>query len=126
MLDISLTANYTGGLALFASIIAILPTIIIISKFPAHLKKSILQTARYGLYCAICLGLIHGLLMTQQDNIDFYNINTYWVYAGGLFAFNLLALIAFMYAELKSNLVLFNYLKGGALILLIFHVAQRL
>lgn len=126
MLNINLIANFIGILALLASAIAIAPGALERSSILVRSRRVITKIAYYGLLCAVGLGLVHGLLMTQRDRVDFYQINTYWVYAGGLFAFNSLAFIALMYAELKSRSTWLNYLRGGALLLLIFHLGQHL
>lgn len=126
MLNINLTANFIGILALLASAIAIAPGALGRSNILMQSRRVVMKIAYYGLLCAVCLGLVHGLLMTQRDNVDFYQINTYWVYAGGLSAFNMLAFLTFMYAELKSHSAWLNYLRGGALLLLIFHIEQHL
>ena len=119
-------ANIFGIFSLFAFAIAISPSLIKLLKIRVRYKRAILQTGRYGVLATVCLGLIHGLLMTQQDNIDFYNLNTYWIYAVGLFAFNILVFCAFMYPELKSDLKKLNYLSYGALLLLAVHVGQQI
>ena len=125
-MNIHLIANTSGFFSLLAVVIAVSPIFINLLRSPFKLKRSILQIAHLGLMFAICLGLIHGLLMTQLENIDFYDITTYWIYAVGLFAFNLLILIAFMFAELKSNLKKFNYLSYGLLLLIACHIGQQI
>ena len=125
-MNLSLTANILGILSLIASLTAISPTLINLFKFSIINKRLMWQIARMGLMATICLGLIHGLLMTQQEAINFYEMNTYWVYAGGLFAFNLFAFWAFMFPELKSDNKRLNYLTYGALFLLVCHVGQQL
>lgn len=121
-MNLNLTANILGVLSLLAVAIAISPALINLFRLP--LVRSILQTARMGLMLAVCLGLIHGLLMTQRENINFYDISTYWSYAVGLFAFNLLVTIALMYGELKLNPQKLNYLSWGTLLLLACHIGQ--
>lgn len=123
---LSLTANSLGVLSLFAAIIAITPSLINLLKLSFKNKKSIFQIARIGLISTVCFGLIHGLLMTQLENINFYAINTYWVYAGGFFTFNIFAFLAFMYAELKLDTKKLNYLSYAALFLLACHLGQHL
>ena len=128
-MNLSLTANILGILSLIASLIAISPTLLNLFKFSwkNKNKRATWQIARIGLMATICLGLIHGLLMTQQEEaINFYKMETYWVYAGGLFAFNLFAFWAFMFAELKSDTKRLNYLTYGALFLLACHVGQQI
>ena len=124
MMNLNLAANTTGILALFSLAIALSPSLVNIYK-SFKPKRILRQIAYYGLLSALCLGLIHGLLMTQQDQLDFYNLNTYWVYAGGLFTFNLLAFITFTYTELKADLRKLGYFSGAALLLTVFHVGQH-
>lgn len=127
MMNLSLTANILGILSLIASLIAISPTLINLFKFSWKNKRAIWYIARIGVLATVCLGLIHGLLITQQEEaINFYKMKTYWVYAGGLFAFNLFAFWAFMFAELKSDTKRLNYLTYGALFLLACHVGQQI
>ena len=126
-MNLSLAANILGILSLIASLIAISPTLINLFKFSWKNKRAIWQITRIGVLATVCLGLIHGLLMTQQEEaINFYKMKTYWVYAGGLFAFNLFAFWAFMFAELKSDTKRLNYLTYGALFLLACHVGQQI
>ena len=125
-MNLNLTANFLGILSLLAVAIAMSPILINLFKLPVMCQRSLWQAARFGLMFAVCVGLVHGLLMTQQENIDFYNLDTYWIYAVGLFTFNLLAMIALMYGELKLEPKKLNYLSCGALLLLAFHLGQRL
>ena len=124
-MNLSLTANILGILSLIASLTAISPTLINLFKFSWKNKRAIWQIARIGVMATVCLGLIHGLLMTQQEGINFYEMNTYWVYAGGLFAFNLFVFWAFMFPELKSDTKRLNYLTYGALFLLACHIGKQ-
>lgn len=119
-------ANTMGMLALCTLAIAISPSLINICKTAFKPSRALLQAAHYGLLSTLCLGLIHGLLMTQQDRLNFYDINTYWVYAGGLFTFNLVAFIAFTYTELRVNLRQLGYFSYAALFLLVCHLGQHL
>ncbi|MEL6495391.1 MAG: hypothetical protein AAFQ41_09745 [Cyanobacteria bacterium J06623_7] len=124
-MNISFFANILGACSLGAFAIAVLPTLGSIFKSLSRRRRQIRQIARYSLLICVCLGLSHGLLMTQQHNIDFYDLGTYWTYAVGLFAFNLLVFIAFMYGELKSDGHKLDYFCYGALTLLVCHVGQQ-
>lgn len=126
MKDLNLIANTLGILSLLASIVALTPALAGLLKTSFRFKKSLLKLARIGIMATVCLGLSHGLLTTQQANIDFYQIETYWMYAGGLFAFNLFTFLAFSFAELKSNSRKLDYFSYGALFLLACHVGQQL
>ena len=122
-MNINFYANILGTFSLFAFAIAISPTLNFLFKLSLNRRK-MWQIARYSLLASVCMGLSHGLLMTQQDNINFYELNTYWTYAVGLFTFNLLAFLAFTFSELRSNYKKLNYFYYGALILLVCHVGQ--
>lgn len=125
-MNLNFTANILGVFSLLAFTVAISPTLMNFLKLLPKPTRIIFNTAHYALLVTVCLGLIHGLLMTQQDNINFYELNTYWVYAAGLFTFNILAFLAFMYTEFKADLKKLNYLSYGALLLLAFHVGQQI
>ena len=124
-MNINFYANILGTFSLFAFAIAISPTFNFLFKLSLNRRK-MWHIARYGLLASVCMGLSHGLLMTQQDNINFYELNTYWTYAVGLFTFNLLAFLAFTFSELRSNYKKLNYFYYGALILLVCHVGQSI
>ena len=126
MLDLNLTANILGILSLLSATIAFLPCLIGAIKNKTKQQKILLKTAKIGLIITVGLALTHGLLMTQLDNLDFYSISTYWAYAVGLFAFNVLIFLTFNYSELKCDRQKLNYFSYGALFLLIFHVGQQI
>ena len=126
MTNLNLIANTLGVLSLLASIVALSPTLVSLLKTTFKFKKSLLKLARIGIMLTVCLGLSHGLLTTQQADVDFERIETYWMYAGGLFTFNLFAFLAFSFAELKSNSKKLDYFSFGALFLLACHVGQQL
>ena len=126
MLKNNLTANILGVLSVISAIVAFSPSLLNIVKRKINHRRLLLQTARMGLIITVCLALIHGLLMTQLDNINFYNINTYWSYALGLFAFNLIVFFACTFSEVKLDDRKLNYFSYAALLLLIFHVGQQI
>lgn len=124
MININLIAHTLGILSLVSSMIAFYPSLIGLCKKTYRQKRALLRFAHLGLMLTVCLGLIHGLLMTQNTNIDFYSINTYWAYGVGLFTFNIIVFIAFTFSELKSNFKKLNYFSYGAMLLLVFHIGQ--
>lgn len=126
MINPNYPANIFGVFALIALAIAIIPALIGLFKAPHHSQRLSLQIGRYSLLGAVSLGLAHGLLMTQRENLDFYNLNLYWVYAGGLFAFNLLVFLAFMYPELRADSKKLSYFSCAALLLLCVHIGQQI
>ncbi len=122
--DINSLANYLGVLSLIGSGLTFSPALIKIFDFLQH-KQGIVKIARFSLIATIFLGLLHGLLMTQKEEIDFYNLNTYWVYAEGLITLNLFILLAFTFKDLKQNFKKITYLTYAALFLLGCHVWQQ-
>ena len=64
--------------------------------------------------------------MTQGGNVDFYDLNTYWVYLGGVFLFNLVVFLAFSFSQLKSDIKRLNYFNYAILFLLVCHIGQKL
>ena len=94
-------ANYLGILSLsgFALAFFLLITNILNYKY----NKAIFTLAHWGLIISIFFGLIHGLLMTERENINFYDVKTYWIYAEGLLTFNLLTFFSFSFTEIKLS-----------------------
>lgn len=126
MIETNLIATTTGILSFLSSFSVICLTLIYISQKNVNCKKLVFNIYHIGLLLTIFLGLIHGLLTTQITNIDYYKIDTYWIYAGGLFVFNLFIFIAIAFPELKHNLKKLNYFNYVVLLLLIFHVGQKI
>ncbi|MBE9045192.1 hypothetical protein IQ255_12400 [Pleurocapsales cyanobacterium LEGE 10410] len=125
MNNLDFLANTLGILAAIASLFALSTTLSKLLKLPFD-RRFIWRVARLGLMSTISLGLIHGLLMTQKEELNFWDINTYWVYLGGLFALNLFLVQAAIATELKSDSKLLIYLSYGALFLLACHLGQRI
>ena len=125
MISLNFVANSVGILSLTTSVAVLYPTLIKIFKINLNCRRSILCIFRYGLLLTISLGLIHGLLMTQNTNTNFYDLSTYWTYASGLFVFNLFVFLAFV-PELRFNFNKIDYLNYAALILLACHVGQKI
>ena len=126
MMNLTFIANTIGILSLITAIASIYPSLVNILK--TNTKREQLKSNIYqlGLLSTISLGLIHGLLMTQRTNIDFYNLNTYWIYAGGVFLFNLFVFLAFAFPQLKTDLKKLNFFNYAILLLLVCHVGQRI
>lgn len=122
--DVNLLANSLGILSLIGSSCILFPAIVYKQKNEKNHKNN-LSIVRYALVITIFLGLVHGLLMTQKEDIDFYNLNTYWVYAEGLLTFNLLIFMALVFDEFKNNFKKLIYLSYAALFLLGCHVWQQ-
>ncbi|WP_052055488.1 hypothetical protein [Myxosarcina sp. GI1] len=123
-IDINLLAQSLGTLSLIGSGFAFFPAIANNIEFIQKRKSTWWQISRIALIITVFLGLVHGLLMTQKADIDFYNLNTYWVYAEGLLVFNLLIFLAFIFSEIKYNFKKLVYLTYAALFLLGCHIWQ--
>ena len=114
-------ANCFGILSLLGFTLAFAPVLANILNYKLN-NKVILTVARWGLIIAIFFSLSHGLLMTQKENINFYDFKTYWIYAEGLLTFNLLVFLVFSFTEIKSNLKRFTYFIYALLFLLGCHL----
>ena len=119
-----LVASSSGILAFIASLIAFSPVIINIIKLSFN-KKSVIKIARIGSTIAIFFGLIHGLIETQKQEINFYDLETYWIYAEGLFTFNLLVFLSFSLSELTINIKKITYFTYAGLLFVFCHVWQH-
>lgn len=126
MIETNFIASTVGILSLISSLTVIYPACIHLSQKNISYRKLIHNISYISLLLTICLGLIHGLLTTQIANIDYSNLNTYWIYASGLFVFNLFIFIAIAFPELKHNFKRLNYFNYALLLLLIFHVGQKI
>lgn len=126
MIETNSIANTLGILSLLSSFVVVKPTFSSFFNKNAHSKKIFLYSSYLSLLLTICLGLIHGLLMTQITNIDFYSLSTYWMYIGGLFVFNLLIFMAIAFQDLKQNLQKLNYFNYAVLVLLVLHLGQKI
>ncbi|MCC0176935.1 hypothetical protein I4641_08075 [Waterburya agarophytonicola K14] len=127
MLNPNSIAHTVGVLSLVTSLTILFPTLVNTFKITtSNSNRLTLKISHLGILLTICLGLIHGLLITQNTNIDFYKINTYWIYGGGLFVFNLLIFLAFTFSELKRDLKKLNYFNYAVLLLLVCHVGTKI
>ena len=115
-------ANCLGILSLLGFTLAFSPAIANILNYKHNNNRAIFTASHWGLIIAIFFSFSHGLLMTQKDNIDFYDLNTYWIYAEGLLTFNLLILFAFSFSEVKLNLKRFIYFSYALLFLVACHL----
>lgn len=126
MTGTNLIANTAGILSLISSLAVVHPIFFRTSQKNISYRKLIANISYTGLMLTICLGLVHGLLTTQMANISYSDINTYWIYAGGLFVFNLFIFMAIAFPELKHNFQKFNCFNYAILVLLVIHVGQKI
>jgi len=119
-------ANIFGLLSVIAIIATIYPSLLNIFQKNIKHQRLILKFSHIGILFTTSLGLIHGLLMTQSAEIDFYNLNTYWIYTGGVFLFNLVVFLAFTFPQIKSDIKKLSYFNYAVLLLLVCHVGQKI
>ena len=116
-------ANFLGVLSLLGCVMVFFP--VIAKMFIHSLNKRILfKVSRWGLIIAAFSGLSHGLIMTQEDNINFYDLKTYWTYAEGLLTFNLLMFFAISFSEIKLDRQKFLYFVYALLFLVGNHLSE--
>ncbi len=120
-----LIASSCGSLAFIGSLMAFSPVIINTIRLSIN-RILVIKIARIGILIAICSGLIHGLIETQKQEIDFYDLQNYWVYVEGLFALNLLVFLSFCLSELRINMKKLTYFTYAGLFLIGCHVWQYL
>ncbi len=121
MISTDFIANSFGIMAFGGCLVAFFPTVASWSKKYLPNKKVILNLANIGLLFSIFCGLVHGLIMTQKTEIDFYNIKTYWGYGAGLFALNLLIFGALEFKEMRLDFKKLNYFTYAGLLLIVCH-----
>lgn len=117
---------FLGGLSLFGCLFAFTPAIANTSNYLTSDSRILFKTSRWGLIIAIFSGLSHGLLMTQKDNINFYDLRTYWSYAEGLLVLNLLIFFAWCFSEIKLERQKFLYFIYALLFLVGCHLIDCL
>ena len=120
-----LIASSCGSLAFIGSLMAFSPVIINTIRLSIN-RILVMKIARIGILIAICSGLIHGLIETQKQEIDFYDLENYWIYVEGLFALNLLVFLSFCLSELRINMKKLTYFTYAGLFLIGCHVWQYL
>jgi sulfoxide reductase heme-binding subunit YedZ len=106
MLAINLeeSADYLGYLSILGVTVASYPTLSnIYSQQIRNNKYLSYMLTRWGLIITIALALCHGLLTTQRENINFYDLKTYWIYGEGLLTLNLIVFLAFSFRELRLD-----------------------
>lgn len=118
-------ANCLGFISLLGSMLVFTPAIA--NLFSDRSDNTVLSIViRWGIIIALFTGLSHGLLMTQKEDINFYDLRTYWTYAEGLLTFNLLIFLAFSFATVKFDLKKAIYLIYALLFLLSCHISSAI
>ena len=121
MFSTDFIAKSFGIMAFGGCLLAFTPTVVSWSKKYLPNQRGLLNLANMGLLFGIFCGLVHGLIMTQKTEIDFYNIKNYWVYGAGLFTLNLLIFLALEFKELKLDFKKLNYFNYAGLLLIVCH-----
>ena len=124
--NIGITGNLVGISALISFVVAFYPANANLFRQSINSKKNIFNLAKIGLLITIFLGIVHGLMMTQKEDIDFNNLATYWTYAAGLLTLNIFIFFAFTLNELKLNIKKLTYLTYAALFFLGCHLWQQM
>ncbi|ABW33411.1 ferric reductase-like transmembrane domain-containing protein [Acaryochloris marina] len=134
ILDSPPYANWLGFGAALLYVVTLLPTILRI-VFPSLKetgipKKLLLQRRLLGLV-AFILSIVHGYLMIIKREIDFLDIQTYWIYSQGIFTFTIFLLLAFTsndwsVKKLKKNWKKLHQLTYLAMFLLLWHIIDKM
>lgn len=133
-LDIVLVPNFLGFLALFAYVFTLLPSGLRV-VFPAIKKAPIptilLKYRRQIGVLAFLLALGHAWLLVRKRNFDFFDIETYEIYAQGSATFIIFTLLAFTsndwsVRKLKKNWRELHKLTYLAMFLLIWHIQDKM
>lgn len=119
-------ANCLGILSLLGFTLALSPVIANLANYQYGDRRILSIASKWGLLIAIFSSLSHGLLMTQKNNINFYDLKTYWSYAEGILTLNLLIILAFSFNEIKSNQKRFIYFVYVSLFLVACHLSTAI
>jgi len=133
-LDTSPLANYLGFCALVCYIVTLLPTILRI-VFPrtkkTGLPRLLLKYRRQIGVTAFLFALVHGLLLVNKRNFDFFDIQTYWIYLQGVATFIIFTLLTitsnnWSVKKMKKNWKKLHELTYLAMFLLVWHVISKM
>lgn len=119
-------AHCLGFLSLLGCLLIFCPVIAIVFDNKRSDRQMFLKLAKWGAIITVAAGLSHGLLTTQQDNIDFYDLKTYWTYAEGLLTFNLLIYLVLSFNEIKLNFKRYIYFIYALLFFVVAHLSETL
>ena len=127
LINLQWSADYLGYLSVLGITIASYPTLSSIYHKQHSNNKNLFSTiTRWGLIITISTALSHGLLMTQKENINFYDLKTYWIYGEGLLTLNLIVFLAFSFSELKLDFKKFVYLIYALLFFMGCHLSATI
>lgn len=133
-MDTAPIANLLGFLALSSYIITLLPTILRIA-FPKTKKtkifKFLLKYRRQIGLIAFVFAFAHGFLLVKKRNLDFFDLQTYWIYIQGIATFLIFTLLAitsnnWSIKKLKRNWKKLHSLTYLAMFFLAWHVWDKM
>lgn len=123
MFNLLQIAYYWGIISLLGFTFTMSPVIVNLVNCQLAKNRTLQKVSYWGLIATLFSALIHGLLMTQKESIDFYNLKTYWTYVEGLLTFNLFIILAFNFDEIKYNQKRFIYFIYALLFLVVCHLS---
>ncbi|QLE56375.1 ferric reductase-like transmembrane domain-containing protein [Nostoc sp. TCL26-01] len=134
VIDTAPLENSLGFLALGAYTLTLMPTnlrIIFPQTKQAKLPKWLLKYRRLIGILAFCLALFHAFLLVKKRDVDFLDINTYWIYIQGISTFIIFTLLAitsndWSIKRLKKNWKRLHTLTYLAMFLLTWHVWDKM
>lgn len=133
-LDYPPLANWAGFSAALLYVVTLLPTILRVvfpsTKTTGIPKKLLIQRRLLGII-AFLLSVIHGYWLISKRELDFLDLQTYWVYCQGIFTFLIFALLAitsndWSVKKLKKNWKKLHKLTYLAMFLLLWHVIDKM
>lgn len=133
-LDTYPLANLLGFLALISYVITLLPTLLRI-VFPrtktTGLPQWLLKRRRLIGIVAFLFALLHGYLLVEKRQLDFFDPKTFWIYLQGISTFIIFTLLAitsndWSVKKLKKNWKQLHKLTYVAMFLLTWHVWDKM
>ncbi|KAI9135442.1 ferric reductase-like transmembrane domain-containing protein [Acaryochloris sp. CCMEE 5410] len=133
-LDYPPLANWAGFSAALLYVVTLLPTILRVvfpsTKTTGIPKKLLIQRRLLGII-AFLLSVIHGYWMVSKRELDFLDIQTYWIYCQGIFTFLIFTLLAitsndWSVKKLKKSWKKLHKLTYLAMFLLLWHVIDKM
>jgi len=133
-MDSAPMANVWGFLALTGYILTLVPSIFrvvfpVIKKSP--LIKKILKYRRQIGVIAFAFSVLHGFILVEKRSLDFFDLQTYWIYIQGVITFAIFTLLAitsnnWSVKKMKKNWKKLHSLTYFAMFLLIWHVIDKM
>jgi len=133
-LDCPPPANWVGLLAALLYVVTLLPTmlrVVLPSTQKTGIPKRLLMQRRLLGILAFLLSIIHGYWMVSKRELDFLDLQTYWVYFQGIFTLFIFALLAitsndWSVKKLKKRWKKLHKTTYLAMFLLLWHVVDKM